>query len=163
MDTLVQRVINELKAQLEAVERRALSAAEGATHEESRPEDPKDTRGLETSYLAHGLAQRAKQLEDDIEMLRFLSTDRFDSETPITTGALVTLEDDDGVEKCLLMLPCAGGTEVSHKARTVHVVTPGSPLGAALLEKCEGDDVQVRIAGKMREYVVSSVSNPSDP
>ena len=157
MRVIVNAVIQILEGELAAVERRALNAAEGATHEESRPEDPKDTRGLETSYLAHGLAQRAKALEGDIDTLRFLAVGRFDADTPITTGALVTLEDEDGEEKTLIVLPCAGGTEVAHEGEAVRVVTPQSPLGTALLEKHEGDDVTVRIAGAVREYVIVSV------
>lgn len=157
MNPTVRAVIEVLQAELEAVERRALQAAEGATHEESRPEDPKDTRGLETSYLAHGLARRAADLRRDIDTLRFLDARPFSSATPIAAGAMVRLEDERGKENTLIILPCAGGTEVTCDGQRVRVVTPQSPLGAALLEKREGDDIQVRIAGTPREWVIVSV------
>ncbi len=157
MNAYLHAVIRILQAELEAVERRALAAAEGATHEESRPEDPKDTRGLETSYLAHGLAERAKSLQSDIDTLRFLSVGPFDSSSPIGAGAVVELEDEKGEVKTLMVLPCAGGTQAQCDGQTVRVVTPQSPLGNALLERREGDDIQVRIAGALREYVVHKV------
>ena len=39
------------------------AATEGATHSEARPENDKDTRGLELSYLARGQAQRVAELQ----------------------------------------------------------------------------------------------------
>ncbi|MEM6731136.1 MAG: GreA/GreB family elongation factor [Myxococcota bacterium] len=157
MGSIVAAVIGKLEEELRAVERRALNAAEGATHEESRPEDPKDTRGLETSYLAHGLAQRARALESDIDTLRFLNVGPFNATTPVTTGAKLELEDEDGEVSHFVLLPCAGGTAVVVEGVTVRILSPQSPLGGALLERREGDDVEVRIAGKLRSYVIVSV------
>lgn len=54
-----QDLIAALERTLELLERAHADAAEGATHEEAKPEDDKDTRALEQSYLARGQAQRA--------------------------------------------------------------------------------------------------------
>jgi hypothetical protein len=42
---LVRRLREELEREIEVLERAARSAREAATHEESRPENDKDTRG----------------------------------------------------------------------------------------------------------------------
>jgi len=39
------------------------TVVEGATHEENKPENDKDTRALEQSYLARGQAQRVVELQ----------------------------------------------------------------------------------------------------
>ena len=38
------------------------AAQEGATHDEARQEDPKDTRAIEAQYIARGLAERVEDL-----------------------------------------------------------------------------------------------------
>ncbi|MEO1174760.1 MAG: hypothetical protein AAFX94_22310, partial [Myxococcota bacterium] len=91
---LIPAILKVLEQELAENSRRATDTAEGATHEESRPENPKDTRGLEASYLAHGLAKRSAALEEDMRVLRNLPTQRFDKESLIASGAWVTLEDD---------------------------------------------------------------------
>ena len=40
------------------------AVVDGATHEENRPENDKDTRALEQSYLARGQAQRVVELQE---------------------------------------------------------------------------------------------------
>ena len=41
----------------------------GAVHEETRAEDPKDTRATEASYLARGLAGRARRSRGSVARL----------------------------------------------------------------------------------------------
>ena len=43
-----------LAAQLAVADRAHQASLEGATHEEAKPENNKDTRALEQSYLARG-------------------------------------------------------------------------------------------------------------
>ena len=52
-----------LEEELERFTRRALDAAEAATHEENKPEGDKDMRSTEASYIARGQAERAKEIE----------------------------------------------------------------------------------------------------
>jgi len=51
-----------LAADLDVRERAHRAAREGATHEEAKPENDKDTRALEQSYLARGEALRIEEL-----------------------------------------------------------------------------------------------------
>lgn len=162
MNPVIAAVVEVLESELQDLERRAVTAAEQAVHEESRPEDPKDTRGLEASYLAHGLARRAQDLQASIQTLRFLPEARAATEGPITAGMRFSLEDEDGATSQYIMLPCAGGRSVTVDEAVIQVVTPTSPLGRAILGKFLGDDVSVQHAGRHRTWEISDVGEPPD-
>ena len=62
---------------LETVERAHRAACEGATHEEAKPENDKDTRALEQSYLARGQASRIADLKASLAALRAMPVRAF--------------------------------------------------------------------------------------
>jgi hypothetical protein len=148
----------ELIAQLEVALRTAraahAAAIEGSTHEEAKPENDKDTRGLEQSYLARGQAQRVAELEAAIGDVTALALRSFGPTAAIAMSALVAV-DEDGVELALFIAPAGGG---NHVGEHVQVVTPNSPLGRALLGKRISDDVELQLPGKLRSFVVRAIS-----
>ena len=154
---VLEAVLDQLAADLSHATQAAEETRRDATHEEAKPENDKDTRALEQSYLARGQALRAEQLAEEREVLRFLNLPVFEPDAAISAGALVELEDDDGGTRVLFLLPHAGGTEVSVDGVSVLVVTAASPLGAALLGRGQGDDVSLRTRDKRRNYVISEV------
>jgi transcription elongation GreA/GreB family factor len=133
------------------------STTEGATHEESRAENDKDTRGLEASYLARGLAKRVGELKGALASLTSLTLRDFGEGDAVGLAALVTLEDDDGALSHYLLAPTAGGVKLDGGGATVRVVTPESPLGRALVGRREGDDVEIRSPKGVREAVLLQV------
>jgi transcription elongation GreA/GreB family factor len=149
-------VLEKLAEQLAQAVQVAHDTRKSATHEEAKPENDKDTRALEQSYLARGQALRAEQLTEDREVLRFLPLPRLDGGAA-SAGALVQIEAEDGATRVLFIAPVAGGTEVMVEGTSVQVVTPASPLGAALLGRGEGDEVSVIVRGARREYVIAQV------
>lgn len=153
---VIAKVIAKLSIELEEIQRRAIDTAEGATHEESRPENPKDTRGLEASYLAHGLAKRASELEQSINRLRFFESEHA-AESPIRTGSMVELEDEAGALHVFILLPCAGGHEVDMGDTLVRVITPQSPLGQALRDPFVGDELQIGRGSAAKEWHIVRV------
>lgn len=127
------------------------AAREGATHEEAKPENDKDTRALEQSYLARGQALRIEALRAGIAALGTMSL--ADGEVG-RVGALIDAEEDDG-KVSFFLAPEGGGTRLTGG---VQVVTPASPLGRALLGKRAGDEVELKLAGKTRLLSVLEVS-----
>jgi transcription elongation GreA/GreB family factor len=114
------------------------------THEESKPENDKDTRALESSYLARGLSERVAALENAVAALAAGKLRRFDSDTPVALFALVTLEPTAGGARNLyFVVPAAGGLTLSVSGQTVLTVTPDAPLGRALIGAFEGDEISV--------------------
>ena len=66
---LVQKLVGALRAERDTADRLARETANAANHPEARPENDKDTRKLELSYLAQGQAARATELESIITAL----------------------------------------------------------------------------------------------
>jgi hypothetical protein len=139
---LLRAVITELENDLHRQQDANKQASAGATDGEARAETKWDTCGLESSYLARGHALQFKALVADLETLRTFMIPVYDG-LPIGVGALVETELDKEKMLCFL-LPCAGGIEVSFEGCTVSVITPSSPIGAALLDKKQGDKFSFR-------------------
>ncbi len=130
---------------------------DGATHEENRPENDKDTRALEQTYLARGQAQRVVELQDALNQLKALDLRTFEVESRIALGALVELDDGESAAHYFIA-PAGGGVRVTVAAATVCVITPQSPIARALLGKQQGDDLELRTPQGVRECSIASVS-----
>ena len=157
-DALKSELVAIVAASLEQLERAQSAAVEGATHEEAKPENDKDTRALEQSYLARGQSMRIEELRDALAELRATTTRAFAEDAPIARGALVELEEEEGrrtTRRLVWIAPAGGGTALAEGR--VHVVTPKSPLGRELLGKKAGDEIEIAIAGKTRVATVLSV------
>jgi transcription elongation GreA/GreB family factor len=149
-DQLRSALLARLEQDLATAKAAHAAAIEGATHDEARPENDKDTRGLEQSYLARGLAQRVAELEAAVASVPLMP---LDAATKVGPGALVTV-DEDGDELVFFVAGHGGGIEL---AGGVTVVTPGSPIGRALLGKREDDECEVAAGGKRRTLVITKL------
>jgi transcription elongation GreA/GreB family factor len=151
---LRRELIASLEAALETARAAHAAAIEGSTHEEARPENDKDTRGLEQSYLARGQAQRVAELEAAVADTTQLALRAFGDATPIAMSAVVTVEEND-VEQRYFVASHGGGAVL---AGGVQVVTPSSPIGRALLGRRVGDEVELRLPAKLRVLVITDVA-----
>ena len=144
------------RREIAPVEKAARSAREAATHEESRPENDKDTRAIEASYLAGAQADRVRDVERMINALEFLPLRAFTPTDPIASAALVEV-DVEGKRSHYFLAPQGGGLRVEIDGVAVQVITPPSPVGRALLGRVEGEVVEVRAEGGVREYEIIAV------
>ncbi len=149
-DELAER----LRAALATARAAHAAAIEGATHEEAKAENDKDTRGLEQSYVARGQAQRVEELAGELATVETLALRRFAEADAIAAGALVTVE-EDGEPRRFFVAPGGGGEALAGGA--VQVVTPRSPLGRALCGKRVGEVGEVRVPGGVRELDITAV------
>jgi transcription elongation GreA/GreB family factor len=147
-------LVERLSADLDAMERAHQTTREGATHEEAKPENDKDTRALEQTYLARGQAVRVEQLRGELADIKALAVRDLAAGAAATLGTLVTVE-EDGVESLLFLVPAGGG--ISLAGGSVQAITPRSPLGRALLGRRAGDDVEIVVAGKERALRIERV------
>jgi transcription elongation GreA/GreB family factor len=154
---ILSRVIDHITQGAVHMAQHAEQTRAEATHAEAKPENDKDTRALEQSYLARGQAMRAEAELEHVQVLRYLNLSPWRDGDPISAGALIELEADEGT-RVLFLLPHGGGIEVHVDGLEVHVVTPASPLGKAVLGRTVGDEVQLRTRGALREYVISAVA-----
>lgn len=147
-------LVARLASQLDAARHAHQSATEGATHEQARAENDKDTRGLEQSYLARGHSARVADLEVALAAVRALSLRSFTGDQAVALGALVLI-DDEGRRLSCFVASHGGGEALAGGA--VQVVTPRSPLGAALIGKQPGDVAEVQLAGRRRELEILEI------
>ncbi|MDD3276882.1 MAG: hypothetical protein PHP93_07540 [Kiritimatiellales bacterium] len=150
---LLRAVIAELENDLRRQQGANKQASAGATDGEARAETKWDTCGLESSYLARGHALQFKALVADLETLRTFMIPHYDG-LAIGPGALIETELDKEKMICFL-LPCAGGTEVQFDEKTVSVITPSSPIGAALMDKKQGGKFSFRAGSSGKILAVS--------
>ena len=153
---LVASLREQIAREIAIMKKAARDAADAATHEEAKPENDKDTRGLEASYLARGQAERVRELERSDNALQFLAIRDPGEGARVALGALVTI-DEAGLPATYFVCPVGGGMRVKTANVDVLVVTPQSPVGQALVGKEVGDVVQVRIRGGTRQLEVVEV------
>ena len=153
--TVIEKIIEALRSELDTYIRAAKFSHAEATAEENRAENKYDTRGLEASYLAAGQANKVVELESAIEAFENLKDQT--TTGAIEIGSLVELEQDDLVEYYLIG-PTAGGTEVKLNEKEVLVITPESPLGSQLMDHETGDQLTFELGGRQQKATVLSVN-----
>lgn len=155
---LLKKIVEHLKKQIAARVGAARDTFAEATHEENRPEDQYDTRGLEASYLAAGQSRQIDEMEQAIVDLVTMRMHTFKEGDPVDVGALVEVEAKGEGSAWYFIGPSGGGTEVVCEKRDVLVLTPQSPLGSQLVGRKSGERMRMKIGGVTNEYRVVSVS-----
>jgi hypothetical protein len=154
---VLDKLIEAMTATLTHMAHAAEEVRRDATHEEAKPENDKDTRALEQSYLARGQAIRAESLVEELKVLTGMTLPKFGEDAPIRSGALIALE-DDAATRCVFLAPYGGGTAFEVDGKLVTVVTPVSALGRALLGRRVGDEIEVKVRTHTRAYTVCALA-----
>lgn len=153
---LVSQIRVALERELAILKESARSAREGATHEDAKPENDKDTRALEAGYLAGAQAGRAAALQKTVAELEFFVLREFRESDPIAVSAFVEA-DVDGTTQRYFLASAGGGLKIGSGGVPILVVTPEAPLGEALIGKRKGDLFELRAGGRTREVEILSV------
>ena len=154
---LLHAIERRLQQDLQVARAAADASRQGATHEGSRAEDPKDMRSTEVSYLARGQAARVQELEGTLTRLKHLELRDFDDDDAIAVSALV-LAEVDGQERTYFIVPVGGGLEVQVDNTTVTLVSVTTPVGRALVGAEVGDELELKVGGGIREYAITGIS-----
>jgi len=155
---LLNLALGQLKADRSLLLQAASAAHAAATHEENVPDSKYETLSVEASYIAQGQANRAQEILLAIESFRCLELKVFTEENPVRLGALVLLEEENGQQRQIFLGPAAGGMKLDYEGVEIMVITPESPLGETLIGKRTGDDFELSLAGRLREYEILRVS-----
>ena len=153
---LINALIEQLEKDLVALKEAARATYEAATHEESKPENEYDTRGLEASYLAGAQAKRAGEIDEVLSQFKHLELKPFAPTDPVSATALVELA-SNGKRSLVLLMPKGGGVTLTFEGQSVQVITPHSVLGEAMLGLKRGDFAEVEVGDNVREYEILSV------
>lgn len=151
---LVALIINELEQELAQAINAANEAHAAAVDDQSVAETQYDTLAIEASYLAEGQSRRVQELQIailDYQLLRLLD---FNEHKPITLTAFVQLYDDSKTQHWFFIGPAAGGFRCKLNDQHITVITPQSPMGLALLDKCQNDDIEVMLgSSQLIDYI----------
>lgn len=164
-------IFDAIKLKLSSLTQAAIVASnqahETATHSETVAKSKYETFGLEASYLAHGQAQRVADCKAAELMFNTLSVRDFGEDDAIDFSALVVVHDSEDKFQLLFIGPGAGGVSIKLPLSTsstfqelteLMVITPSSPLGAALMGLYQDDEVTIHIGGEQRRYFISLVA-----
>jgi transcription elongation GreA/GreB family factor len=152
--TVVKAIRAQLESELNGLIQMTAMSRDEATGGESKAENKYDTRALEASYLAAGQGQRLEDLRKLVGWYAAFQNARpFDR---VSAGALVHIEDEEGLQKWLFVAP-SGGNKVQVDAHVVHVISLHSPLGRALAGKQKDDASTVNSPRGLIEVEVLSV------
>ena len=154
---LQQQVLERLAEDLLQAEQAVRADHETATHEENIAENKYDTLGLEAAYLATGQARRAEAIRHAMTHWYQFRPGPCDADKGIQLGALVCLVDSDGKQQHIFLGPVGGSMKLVNGAHLVQVISSESPLGMAILGKCEGDEVSINVALVRQQFEVLRV------
>ncbi len=138
----------------------ANNAHQAATDDQSVAETQYDTLAIEQSYLAEGQSRRVDEIRYTIELINNFKYD-LALETPgIIQGSLVQLEQDIAKQHWFFIAPTAGGYRCQlaqqGSAINITVITPQSPMGAALLGKELDDDAIISVGNnKICDFIAA--------
>ena len=153
---LKEQLVLVLSTDLAVRERAYRAAHDAATSDEAKPENDKDTRALEQSYLARGEAVRIEELRSALAEVQAMPLRDLGDDEHAALGALVTTRNtnagNDGTASFFWLAPHGGGSRLA--GGTVQVLTPKSPMGRALLGKSVGDECEVAVAGTTRALTI---------
>ena len=151
---LRQLVLDRLAEDLLQAEQAGRAAHEAATHEESVAENKYDTLGLEASYLATGQARRAEAIRQAMAHWRQFRPSPYDASQGIQLGALVCLVDSDEKQQQFFLGPEGGSMKLVSGGQSVQVISREAPLGEAMVGKCKGDEVSIKVALSRKQFQV---------
>ncbi len=153
---LVETIMAQLEKDMAVQKEAALATYEAATHEESKPENEYDTRGLEASYLAGAQAKRIKEIEELMVICKHLNLKTFGPDDKINATAVVEVE-MNGKHSFFFILPKGGGVSVNFDGKNIQIITATTPLGEALQDLRQGDVAVVETGPQIREYEIVNV------
>lgn len=153
---IIAHIVEQLSDELKSIEAAAAAARAAAVSEEARAENEYDTRAIEAGYLAAGQAKRADDLRKQLLMYKHLPLRKLSEADVACAGALVELETN---RKCAhyFVAPAGGGLVTAVDGQPVHVITPMSPIGEALMGRKVGQTVEVEFRDTVRTYKVVSI------
>jgi len=139
---LLQQVIAQVEENLRRLGSGYAVAKQATLDSPHVMKSKREVAGIEASYLANALAENIQEREFWLRTLRAFKLP--DAPKRVAIGCVVGVGPLDGpVETFYYLLPVCGGMEISPEdsADSVRIITPGTPVGRALIGKCLGEPV----------------------
>lgn len=157
--TLQELLEQTLRTELEAITESQSQVQSGMTHAESKAENDKDTRAIESSYLARGLASRVAELRSALATIQAWTLPS-PQEQPgkAILGRVITLVDQESERTQRVWLaPVGGGVSLRYAEQTILVLSPDAPLGRALRGRGLEDEFEVHSPSGTRDWFIDAI------
>ncbi|WP_235839671.1 GreA/GreB family elongation factor [Cognaticolwellia mytili] len=149
---IIAKIVAQLQQELTLALAAADNAHKAATDDQSVAETQYDTLAIEQSYLAEGQSRRVAEIREAIKNFEDFQFKIVEEQTTVVLSSLVQMEQDIAKQQWFFIAPAAGGyrCQVTEQDRliSITVITPKSPMGAALLGKELDDEVKLSIGAK---------------
>jgi transcription elongation GreA/GreB family factor len=150
VDVIVTALTQELQQAIDA----ANDAHAAAVDDQSVAETQYDTLAIEAGYLAEGQSKRVSEFQQAIDAYQALTLIEFDEASFVALGALVQLGAESKTNQWFFIGPAAGGFRCQQDQQNITVITPQSPMGAALISKQQDDDINIMLGtNKLDDYI----------
>lgn len=149
----IKRILNE---NLEVAKKSYDLSKNDLTELPTRNESRYDTMGIETSWLADGLADRISELERDIYEIDKLKIPA--NKNIVLICSLVYLKNiTDNKDEKYIILPAGGGQEIPYNGTPIQIISNNAPLSQSLFGKKKGDRVELVLPKRIIEYIVEDI------
>ena len=138
----LRAMIAAMRLELNHAAAASRDAAAYATDEESKAREKYETQGLEASYLARGQATHAREIAEAIESLEQLLAEHSETQAVAGLGAMVQVA-LAGAEEWFLIGKLGGGEVIQYDRHELTLITPQSPVAAALEGLTEGAEFRL--------------------
>ena len=160
IDALKQHYQAAIAAAREA-EDNAATAADEVRKQARNRDDAK--AAVEPGRMAGGHRKRRQRAARELDTLIQFATGgvpAFPRNAKVALGAMIDVSIEGDEERTLFLLPVGAGTELTGPGGDgfIQVIGPDSPVGRALMGACVGDDVEVVVAGRDREWSVVDIA-----
>lgn len=139
---LKELLIRMIKADIEKQRQSFESARQASIDAPGRMQSRYDTMGIESAWVADGLA---RAIQEKVLNLKYLETFQWD-ESPVCVGIgsiVKILSSDSPDPEYFFILPVLSGYELCENGLTVTTLSPETPLGKVLIGKKAGEKIPV--------------------
>lgn len=139
---LKERLITMIKADIEKQRQSFESARQASIDAPGRMQSRYDTTGIESAWVADGLARALREKESNLKCLEaFQYTE---TATYAKIGSIVKLLPSDSPDhEYFFILPVLSGCELHENGTTITTISQETPLGRALIGKKVGEKIEV--------------------
>jgi transcription elongation GreA/GreB family factor len=159
--TALELLANRFRQLMRNAEKERADAQYEANSHVGAVESRYDTFKEEAQYLVQAHQKRVYELDSGIQTIEslivILKSERSVSDKRVRLGCIVLLEDASGNESSLFVSPFGGGETLKVGEKVCRVITPASPLGKAIINHLEEDEVEAPAGGKTEIYWIKAV------
>lgn len=139
---LKERLITMIKADIEKQLQSFESARQASIDAPGRMQSRYDTTGIESAWVADGLARALREKESNLKCLEAFHWT--ESNTYVSIGSIVKiLSSDSPAPEYFFVIPVLSGCELYENGLTITTLSPETPLGSALMGKKVREKIEV--------------------